>query len=96
MPTVKISRAAGVVVPIDTIPANVEVEVSPVTSSSVVVAKLRFAKSAFKFVDEAVVAKNDVVVAPVRVSMLKTEVEAAFKTLNARPLTGVWRVVVAP
>ena len=37
-----------------------------------------------------------VVVAPERVSIEKIEVDAAFKTLNAKPLIGVWSVVVAP
>ena len=35
-------------------------------------------------------------VEPKAVSMAKTEVEAALRTLNARPLIGVWMVVVAP
>ena len=47
-------------------------------------------------VEEAVVAKKEVEVAPVLVSMEKTEVEAEFKTSRAKPLIGVWMVVVAP
>ena len=40
--------------------------------------------------------KKLVVVAPVRVSTEKMEEEAAFRMSKARPLIGVWRVVVAP
>ena len=47
-------------------------------------------------VEEAVVAKKDVVVAPVLVSIEKTEVEAELRTSKARPLIGVWMVVVPP
>ena len=70
------------------------------------------ASVAKKFVDEAVVEKKLVVVPnrPMKllrlrfalmvvepvVSMAKIDVEAAFKTLKARPLIGVWKVVVAP
>ncbi len=48
------------------------------------------------WVEEATEAKNDVEVAPVLVSMEKTEVEAEFRTSRARPLIGVWMVVVPP
>ena len=41
-------------------------------------------------------AKKEVVVAPLLVSMEKTDVEAAFRTLRAKPLMGVWMVVVPP
>ena len=47
-------------------------------------------------VEEAVVAKKEVEVAPVLVSMEKTEVEAEFSTSRAKPLIGVWMVVVPP
>ena len=88
--------AAGVVEPIDTTPANDEVALTPVISISVEVAKAKFAKRAARLVEDAVVAKNEVVVAPVRVSTEKMDDEAAFKMLKARPLSGVWMVEVAP
>ena len=47
-------------------------------------------------VEEAVVAKKEVEVAPVLVSMEKTEVEAELSTSRAKPLIGVWMVVVPP
>ena len=48
-----------------------------------------------RFVDEETVEKKAVEVAPVLVSTLKTELEAAFKMLKARPFAGeVWMVVV--
>lgn len=47
-------------------------------------------------VEEAVVTKKEVVVAPVLVSMEKTDVEAEERTSRARPLIGVWMVVVPP
>ena len=49
-----------------------------------------------RIVEEAVVAKKAVEVAPFLVSTENTDEEAAFKMLNASPLIGVWKVVVAP
>ena len=49
-----------------------------------------------RLVEEAVVAKKLVVVAPLLVSMEKMEVEAELRTLRAKPLIGVWMVVVPP
>ena len=40
--------------------------------------------------------KKLVVVAPLNVSTEKTDEEAAFRMLKARPLSGVWMVEVAP
>ena len=54
------------------------------------------ALSVLRRVLDAVVAKKAVVVAPDLVSIEKIDEEAALSTSKARPLIGVWRVVVAP
>lgn len=80
--------------PTETPPVKEEVAV-PVTPRRVVVAVVKLAFVAARLVEEAVVAKSEVVVAPVRVSTEKTDDDAAFRMLKARPFAGdVWMVVV--
>ena len=52
--------------------------------------------SVLNLVEEAVVEKKEVVVAPLLVSIEKTDEEAEFRTSKVKPLTGDWMVVVPP